>query len=192
MPPSCLGHVRQSTVRLNHTRAPTYGNVSIRPRTPWNWVFQYHCVCVDASISNQFWNTDPHLPVAHYRRPNGLPKAPRLGSPKEGALTLCLDTSQDGAAAAHGTSVFLFHTIFQTKGCLYSTVKTYQQKASLLTSNLYLTTMFLGLNWPLNLASLARLKVSFQQARPFLACFTDRAMSLTPFLFWPEVVSTTS
>jgi hypothetical protein len=31
--------------------------------------------------------------VAHYRRPNGLPKAPRLGSPKEGALTLCLDTS---------------------------------------------------------------------------------------------------
>ena len=27
---------------------------------------------------------------------------------------------------------------------------------------------------------------------PFLACFTDRAMSLTPFHFWPEVVSTTS
>jgi hypothetical protein len=58
-------------------------------------VFQYLSVCANAnaSISNQFWNTDPHLPVAHYRRPNGLPKAPRLGSPKEGALTLCLDTS---------------------------------------------------------------------------------------------------
>ena len=56
-------------------------------------VFQYHCVCADASIFNQFWNTDPHLAVAHYRRPNGLPKAPRLGSLKEGALTLCLDTS---------------------------------------------------------------------------------------------------
>ena len=58
-------------------------------------VFQYHCVCVDASISNQFWNTDPHLAVAqaHYRRPIGLSKAPRLGSLKEGSLTLCLDTS---------------------------------------------------------------------------------------------------
>ena len=34
-----------------------------------------------------------HLAVAHYRRPIGLSKAPRLGSLKEGALTLCLDTS---------------------------------------------------------------------------------------------------
>ncbi len=33
------------------------------------WVFQYHCVCADASIFNQFWNTDPHLAVAHYRHP---------------------------------------------------------------------------------------------------------------------------
>ena len=56
-------------------------------------VFQYLCVCVDASISNQFWNTDPHLTVAHYRRPIGLSKVPQLGGLKEGALTLCLNTS---------------------------------------------------------------------------------------------------
>ena len=58
-------------------------------------VFQYHCVCANAnaSISNQFWNTDPYLTVAHYRRPIGLSKVPQLGGLKEGALTLCLNTS---------------------------------------------------------------------------------------------------
>ena len=72
-------------------------------------VFQYHCVCADASIFNQFWNTDPHLAVAHYRRPNGLPGSPRLGSPRE-MVTYLVSTPPGGSAAAHYTSVSLFHT----------------------------------------------------------------------------------
>ena len=72
-------------------------------------VFQYHCVCADASIFNQFWNTDPHLAVAHYRRPIGLSKAPQLGSLKE-MVTYLVSRPPGGAAAAHYTSVSLFHT----------------------------------------------------------------------------------
>ena len=133
MPPSCLGHVRQSTVRLNHTRAPTYGNVSIRPRTPWNWVFQYHCVCVDASISNQFWNTDPHLTVAHYRRPIGLSKAPRLGNPKEWSLTLSQHLLVVLLLELRITFAFPFIALHQ-HGCLYSTVKTVSRNDQFLTN----------------------------------------------------------
>jgi len=104
MPPSCLGHVRQRTVRLNHTRAPTYGNVSIRPigfsvSLCMRWRFNLKSVL-------EYW---PTLAVAHYRRPNGLPGSPRLGSPRE-MVTYLVSTPPGGAAAAHYTSVSLFHT----------------------------------------------------------------------------------
>ena len=87
MPPSCLGHVRQSTVRLNHTRAPTYGKVSIRPRTLVTGFFSItvYALTLQSLIS---FGILTHLLVAHYRRPIGLPRAPRLSNPKEWSLTL--------------------------------------------------------------------------------------------------------
>ncbi len=90
MPSSCLGHIRQGRVGSLTLGRPHMGMFLFGPELCY-WVFQYHCVCADAPISNQFWNTGPLSMWSHYRRPMGSLRPPDWVTPKNGHLP-CLNT----------------------------------------------------------------------------------------------------